>query len=83
VSIDNGNPLSPTPFPPDSLTGLRTLGHTVNPPADIGSVQIVVIDPKTGRLYGGADLRREGTVIGLKPVRSGKGERDDDEVPRH
>jgi gamma-glutamyltranspeptidase/glutathione hydrolase len=79
VSIDNGNPLAPTPFPPDSLTGLRTLGHTVNAPADIGSVQIVVIDPKTGRLYGGADLRREGTVIGLKPVRPGKGGRDDDE----
>jgi gamma-glutamyltranspeptidase / glutathione hydrolase len=79
VSIDNGNPLSPTPFPPDSLAGLRTLGHTVNPPADIGSVQIVVIDPKTGRLYGGADLRREGTVIGLKPVRKGKGGRDNDD----
>jgi gamma-glutamyltranspeptidase/glutathione hydrolase len=79
VSIDTGNPLSPTPFPPDSLTGLRTLGHTVNAPADIGSVQIVVIDPKTGRQYGGADLRREGTVIGLKPVRPGKRDRDDDD----
>jgi gamma-glutamyltranspeptidase/glutathione hydrolase len=42
-------------------------------------VQIVVIDPKTGRQYGGADLRREGTVIGLKPVRQGKRGRDDDE----
>jgi gamma-glutamyltranspeptidase/glutathione hydrolase len=79
VSIDNGNPLAPTPFPQASLDGLRALGHIVNAPADIGSVQIVVIDPKTGRLYGGADLRREGTVIGLKPVRPGKGGRDDDE----
>lgn len=31
----------------------------------IGSVQAVVIDLKTGELFGGADPRREGTVIGL------------------
>ena len=37
----------------------------MNAPADIGSVQIVVIDPRTGKQYGGADARREGTVIGL------------------
>ena len=65
VSIDVGNPLAPTPFPPESLAGLRVLGHTVNAPADIGSVQMIVIDPRTGKQYGGADFRREGTVIGL------------------
>jgi gamma-glutamyltranspeptidase/glutathione hydrolase len=65
ISIDVGNPLAPTPFAPDALTGLRNLGHTVNAPADIGSVQMIGIDPKTGRQYGGADKRREGTVIGL------------------
>jgi len=65
VSIDTGNPLAPTPFPPASLDALRLLGHTVNAPADIGSVQIVVVDPRTGKQYGGADARREGTVIGL------------------
>ena len=53
---------------------LRSLGHLglgaagsngcINP---IGSVQGVVIDLRTGRQYGGADPRREGTVIGLKP----------------
>ena len=31
----------------------------------IGSVQGVVIDLQTGKQYGGADQRREGTVIGL------------------
>jgi gamma-glutamyltranspeptidase / glutathione hydrolase len=79
VSIDNGNPLAPTPFPPASLDALRTLGHTVNAPADIGSVQIVVIDPRTGKQYGGADARREGTVIGL-PRRGDHqhGDHDDD-----
>jgi gamma-glutamyltranspeptidase / glutathione hydrolase len=65
VSIDTGNPLAPTPFPPASLDGLRALGHIVNAPADIGSVQVIGIDPATGRQYGGADKRREGTVIGL------------------
>ena len=34
-------------------------------PADIGSVQAVVVDAHTGKQYGGADARREGTVIGL------------------
>jgi gamma-glutamyltranspeptidase / glutathione hydrolase len=28
-------------------------------------VQAVLIDPRTGRQYGAADARREGTVIGL------------------
>jgi gamma-glutamyltranspeptidase/glutathione hydrolase len=65
ISIDNGNPKAPTPFPPASLDGLRALGHTVNAPADIGSVQMIGIDPTTGLQYGGADMRREGTVIGL------------------
>jgi gamma-glutamyltranspeptidase/glutathione hydrolase len=65
VSIDEGNPASPTPFPAASINGLRSLGYTVNAPADIGSVQIVLVDSHTGKQYGGADARREGTVIGL------------------
>jgi gamma-glutamyltranspeptidase/glutathione hydrolase len=28
-------------------------------------VQAVIIDKQTGKQYGGADSRREGTVIGL------------------
>jgi len=66
VGIDNGAPGSKfTGFPPASLQGLRDLGHTVNAPSDIGSVQAVVVDAQTGKQYGAADSRREGTVIGL------------------
>jgi gamma-glutamyltranspeptidase / glutathione hydrolase len=65
INIDTGSPVNPQPFPQQSLDALRALGHTVNAPADIGSVQVVVVDPRTGKQYGGADARREGTVIGL------------------
>jgi gamma-glutamyltranspeptidase / glutathione hydrolase len=65
---------------------LRGLGHLglgaagsngcVTP---IGSVQGVVMDLRSGRQYGGADARREGTVIGLKPKKAkGAGGDDDD-----
>ncbi len=45
--------------------------------AAIGSVQGVVIDLRSGRQYGGADPRREGTVIGLKPRKSHDHDHDD------
>lgn len=52
--------------------GLRRLGHpglgadgTDACNATIGSVQGALLDPASGRQYGGADLRREGTVAGL------------------
>jgi gamma-glutamyltranspeptidase/glutathione hydrolase len=50
------------------LDGLRTMGHTIPActRAAIGSVQAVVIDLRTGRQYGGADPRRQGTVIPLR-----------------
>ena len=48
-----------------TVDGLRALGYTVGNPGDIGSVQAVLIDPRTGKQYGAADARREGTVIGL------------------
>ncbi|PZG24064.1 gamma-glutamyltransferase [Micromonospora craterilacus] len=63
VSLENG-------FPDQTVSGLRALGYTVSTGADIGSVQAVVVDPKTGKQYGGADSRREGTVIGLPRPRS-------------
>lgn len=51
---------------------LRALGHPVPGPAGgdgctrrIGSVQAVAIDLRTGRRWGGADRRREGSVVGL------------------
>jgi gamma-glutamyltranspeptidase / glutathione hydrolase len=66
INVDTGAPGSKfTGFSSAVLDGLRALGHTVNPPSDIGSVQAVVVDAQTGKQYGGADARREGTVIGL------------------
>jgi gamma-glutamyltranspeptidase/glutathione hydrolase len=73
VNIDNGAPGSRfTGFPQESLKGLRDLGHIVNAPADIGSVQAIVVDARTGKQYGGADARREGTVIGLPKSLGGR-----------
>jgi gamma-glutamyltranspeptidase/glutathione hydrolase len=43
---------------------MRALGYTVGV-SDVGSVQAVLIDQQTGKQYGAADDRREGTVIGL------------------
>jgi gamma-glutamyltranspeptidase/glutathione hydrolase len=50
---------------------LRALGHPVPGAAGndgctsrIGSVQAVAIDLRTGRRWGGADRRREGSVLG-------------------
>jgi len=53
-------------FSDAAIQGLRDLGHTIsNSTSTIGSVQAIVIDLQTEKLYGGADSRREGTVIGL------------------
>jgi len=53
-----------------AIAGLQALGHSVGSPAPIGSVQAVVIDLQTGKQYGAADSRREGTVIGLPRPRN-------------
>ncbi len=55
-------------FPPATADALRALGYTVGS-VDVGSVQAVLIDPQTGKQYGAADDRREGTVIGLPRAR--------------
>jgi gamma-glutamyltranspeptidase/glutathione hydrolase len=62
-------------IPIASQDALRNLGHlglggvgalgTDSCLATIGSVQGVIIDLQTGKQFGGADQRREGTVIGL------------------
>lgn len=44
--------------------GPEGLGYTVTM-GDVGSVQAVLIDPRTGLQYGAADDRREGWVAGL------------------
>ena len=64
ISRDSGIPPA-TGIAQATVDGLVALGYTVGAPADIGSVQAVLIDPRTGRQYGAADARREGTVIGL------------------
>ena len=70
-------------LPPISVASqdaLRALGHlglgalgSNGCLATIGSVQAVVVDLRTGKQYGGADQRREGTVITL-PRPRGKGD---------
>jgi gamma-glutamyltranspeptidase/glutathione hydrolase len=51
-------------FPQATVDALVALGYTVGR-AEIGSVQAVMVEPHTGKQYGAADARREGTVIGL------------------
>jgi len=51
-------------FPTTTVDAMKALGYTVTI-GDVGSVQAVLIDQQTGKQYGGADDRREGTVIGL------------------
>jgi gamma-glutamyltranspeptidase / glutathione hydrolase len=60
-------------FPADTISGLQAIGHPLANPSTIGSVQAVGIDLLTGKQYGGADQRREGTVIGLPRPRGGPG----------
>lgn len=52
-------------FSAEVIQALEALGHVFRDPSSIGSVQAIVIDLQTGKQYGGADQRREGTVIGL------------------
>jgi gamma-glutamyltranspeptidase/glutathione hydrolase len=49
-------------FEMDVIEALEAIGHTVETPEEIGSVQLVVIDPATGLRYGAADRRRVGSV---------------------
>ncbi|HEY0855566.1 MAG TPA: gamma-glutamyltransferase [Albitalea sp.] len=51
-------------FPQSLVDAMIGLGYAVNR-VDVGSVQAVLVDAKTGKQYGAADARREGTVIGL------------------
>jgi gamma-glutamyltranspeptidase/glutathione hydrolase len=72
ISCEGGQPFMVPAISVAAQDGLRALGHlglgatgTNGCSATIGSVQGVVIDLQTGKQYGGADQRREGTVIGL------------------
>ncbi|EHR72848.1 gamma-glutamyltranspeptidase [Burkholderiales bacterium JOSHI_001] len=67
VSCEGGASFMQPPIPAASFDALKALGHLMPAAgtcsASIGSVQGVAIDPATGLQTGGADLRREGTVI--------------------
>jgi gamma-glutamyltranspeptidase/glutathione hydrolase len=66
VSVTStGSTISAEPgIPQATIDALRALGYTVSA-SEIGAVQAVIVDQQTGKQYGGADSRREGTVIGL------------------
>ncbi|MBX3604971.1 MAG: gamma-glutamyltransferase [Piscinibacter sp.] len=77
ISCEGVEPFMQPKFSIATQDALRSLGHVGlgaaganGCAATIGSVQGVVIDLRTGRQYGGADLRREGTVLGLKRVKA-------------
>ncbi|WP_407649429.1 gamma-glutamyltransferase [Brevibacillus composti] len=53
----------------DVVLQLMAMGHGFRPaPENIGNVQAVIYDFETGRMYGGADNTREGTVLGVDAV---------------
>ncbi len=68
LSVSSANPsITFDPwFPAATVSALGPfgLGYSVSL-GDVGSVQTVLVEPKTGKQYGAADARREGTVIGL------------------
>jgi gamma-glutamyltranspeptidase / glutathione hydrolase len=72
VSCEGGQPFMTPVFAQPTLDALLALKHlmplvgtTPTCASSIGSVQGIIIDLKTGQQFGGADQRREGTVIGL------------------
>lgn len=55
----------------DVILELLGKGHQfAEKPGDIGNVQAVIYDFTTGKMYGGADNTREGTVLGVDAVKS-------------
>ncbi|TGV04278.1 gamma-glutamyltransferase, partial [Mesorhizobium sp. M00.F.Ca.ET.186.01.1.1] len=53
----------------DVILQLMAKGHVfAEEPTDIGNVQAIVYDFETGKMYGGADNTREGTVLGVDAI---------------
>lgn len=53
----------------DVVLALMAKGHVfAEQPGNIGNVQAVIYDFETGKMYGGADDTREGTVLGVDAV---------------
>ncbi|GAB3679572.1 gamma-glutamyltransferase [Salinisphaera aquimarina] len=61
----NGSVSREIGFDEQAIDGLTALGHQVNFPGEIGSVQAVVIDPAGRQQYGAADRRRVGAIVTL------------------
>jgi gamma-glutamyltranspeptidase/glutathione hydrolase len=81
VSCERGPffPLGHRPLPelsPDVVTSLKSMGHVFSgvdcSASAIGSVQGVIIDLTSGLQFGGADPRRQGTVL-VTPREHGNG----------
>jgi gamma-glutamyltranspeptidase/glutathione hydrolase len=75
VSCEGGQPFMQPAITAQTFSALAALGHLMpaagSCAATIGSVQGVAIDLRTGERSGGADLRREGTVIVVPARKSG------------
>ncbi|MED4750026.1 gamma-glutamyltransferase [Brevibacillus choshinensis] len=53
----------------DVILQLLAKGHSfAEKPTNIGNVQAIVYDLETGKMYGGADNTRQGTVLGVDAV---------------
>ena len=65
-------------FDEAEIDKLKALGHTVGNPGNIGNVNAIFIDRKTGLQYGAVDPTREGGLIGL-PRRDKHDDDDDDD----
>lgn len=70
ISIDEAGAVGwEASLPAEVVARLRDAGHPLTvEPANVGSVQAVVVDLETGLQYGGADRRAEGFVVGAEPV---------------
>ena len=66
-------------FDEAEIDKLRALGVTIVNPGNIGNVNAIFIDRKTGRQYGAVDSTREGGLIGLEKGKKHHHDDDDDD----
>jgi gamma-glutamyltranspeptidase/glutathione hydrolase len=66
-------------FEQSEIDKLIALGHGIGNPGNIGNVNGVFIDLKSGRQYGAVDSTREGGLVALPTPGKGRGRDDDDD----
>ncbi|MDH3320146.1 MAG: gamma-glutamyltransferase, partial [Betaproteobacteria bacterium] len=66
-------------FDEAEIDKLKALGHIVRDPGNIGNVNAIFIDLRTGRQYGAVDSTREGGLIGLPKGRDKDKDKDGDD----